>query len=115
MMVPILPEPRPDAMMMDTSLLPEFIVVDQPVFDEQHRVLIHNDDVTPFDFVITVLKSVFRLSHEIAEHITLTAHLKGLALVVVRPKPEAERLVARAHMAARIEGFPLSFSLEPDV
>ncbi len=115
MIFSVLPEHRTDAKMTDTSLLPEFIVVDQPVFDEQQRVLIHNDDVTPFDFVITVLKSVFRLSQEIAEHITLTAHLKGLALVVVRPKPEAERLVAKAHMAARIEGFPLSFSLEPDV
>lgn len=99
---------------METTFFPEFIVVDQPVLDEQHRVLIHNDDITPFDFVIAILKSVFRLSHEIAEHVTLTAHITGLALVVVRPKPEAERLVARAHIAARIEGFPLSFTLEPD-
>lgn len=99
---------------METTFFPEFIVVDQPVLDEQHRVLIYNDDITPFDFVIALLKSVFRLSHEIAEHVTLAAHLTGLALVVVRPKPEAERLVARAHIAARIEGFPLSFTLEPD-
>jgi ATP-dependent Clp protease adaptor protein ClpS len=99
---------------MDIGLLPEIIDVSQAVFDAQHRVLIHNDDVTPFDFVIVVLRSVFQLSHEIAEHVALTAHLTGLALVLVRPKAEAERLVARAHMAARIEGFPLSFSLEPD-
>lgn len=100
--------------MNDTGVLPTFIVVDQLFFDEQQRVLIHNDDITPFGFVMAVLQSIFRLSHEIAEHVTLTAHLSGLALVVVRPKTEAERLVARAHVAARIEGFPLTFTLEPD-
>lgn len=101
-------------MLIQTDLWPEIIVVEQSDFDEQHRVLIHNDDITPFDFVIAVLKSVFRLSHEIAEHVTLTAHMTGLALVVVRPKIEAEHLVKRAHIAARIEGFPLTFTLEPD-
>jgi ATP-dependent Clp protease adapter protein ClpS len=40
--------------------------------------------------------------------------MKGIALVTVLPRPEAERLVARAHMAARLEGFPLAFSTEPE-
>lgn len=101
-------------MRLDTRFYPEIIVVEESLLDEQHRVLIHNDDITPFDFVIAVLKWVFRLSHEIAEHVTLTAHLSGLALVVVRPKTEAEQLVARAHIAARIEGFPLTFTVEPE-
>ena len=79
-----------------------------------YRVLIHNDDVTPYDYVILVLSTIFKLSHEMAEHITWVAHTTGIALVVTRPRSEAERLVNEAHAAARLEGYPLTFSLEPD-
>jgi ATP-dependent Clp protease adaptor protein ClpS len=78
------------------------------------RVIIHNDDVTPFDFVIQVLRSIFKLSGEIAEHVTLTAHLTGKAHVVTRPRREAETLVAKAHFAARLEDYPLTLTLEPE-
>jgi ATP-dependent Clp protease adaptor protein ClpS len=77
-------------------------------------VFIHNDDVTPFDYVILVLLTVFKLSHEMAEHITWVAHNSGIAPVVTRPRTEAERLVSNAHAAARADGFPLTFTLEPD-
>jgi ATP-dependent Clp protease adaptor protein ClpS len=77
------------------------------------RVIIHNDDVTTFDFVINVLTSIFKLSSEIAEHVALIAHTTGRAHVVTRPKREAETLVAKAHFAARMEDFPLMFTLEP--
>ena len=77
------------------------------------RVIIHNDDVTTFEFVINVLTSIFRLSGEIAEHIAMIAHTTGRAHVVTRPKREAEMLVNKAHFAAQLEDFPLRFSLEP--
>lgn len=83
-------------------------------YESRYRILIHNDDVTPFPFVMTVLRSVFKLSREIADHVTLTAHIQGIALVMVRPKAEAETLVKKAHLAARLEGFPLTFSIEPE-
>jgi ATP-dependent Clp protease adaptor protein ClpS len=82
----------------------------EPLF----RILIHNDDVTPYDYVIVVLAIIFKLSHELAEHITWVAHTQGVARVVTRPRSEAERLVARAHAAARLDGYPLTFSLEPE-
>lgn len=78
------------------------------------RVIIHNDDVTPFDFVIHVLKTIFRLGTDIAEHVTWLAHTTGWAVVCARPKSEAELLVNKAHFAARLEGYPLKFTLEPD-
>ena len=78
------------------------------------RVIIHNDDVTTFSFVIHVLISIFKLSQEIAEHIAMTAHVTGRAHVVTRPKREAEILVAKAHFAARLEDYPLTFTLEPE-
>lgn len=77
-------------------------------------VIIHNDDVTPFEYVIKVLLQLFLLSEEIAEHIANTAHSEGQAVVVVRPRNEAERLVKIAHTRARLDGYPLTFSLEPE-
>jgi ATP-dependent Clp protease adaptor protein ClpS len=77
------------------------------------KVLIHNDNVTPYDFVITVLLRIFRLSPELAEHITWQAHTRGVAPVCTRPRGEAERLITEAHTAARTNGYPLTFSMEP--
>ncbi len=76
-------------------------------------VLIHNDNVTTFEFVIDILQRIFRLSKEIAEHIAQETHTRGVAPVVARPKAEAERLVGLAHAAARANGFPLAFTIEP--
>ena len=81
--------------------------------DDSVRVLIHNDDVTTFEFVIDILQRIFRLSKEIAEHIAMETHTRGVAPVVTRPKAEAERLVGQAHTAARANGFPLTFTIEP--
>ncbi|MFN3704604.1 MAG: ATP-dependent Clp protease adaptor ClpS [Thermoflexales bacterium] len=78
------------------------------------RVLIHNDDVTTFEFVIRILKTIFGLSHEVAETIAWRTHVHGIALVCVRPRSEAQRLVGKAIFAARMEGFPLMLTCEPD-
>ncbi len=76
-------------------------------------VLVHNDDVTPYDFVLAVLHHIFHLSPELAEHVTWQAHTKGVAPVCSRSKSEAEQLIADAHAAARANGYPLTFSMEP--
>lgn len=77
-------------------------------------VYIHNDDVTPYTYVILILSHIFKLSHELAEHVTWVAHTKGSACVVTRPRREAKRLVNQAHTTARLDGYPLTFSLEPE-
>lgn len=77
-------------------------------------VIIHNDDVTPYEYVLLILELVFFLSSELAEHITWMAHTEGRAGVVVRPRAEAERLIKVAQGRARADGFPLSFSMEPE-
>ena len=100
---PTITTPEVDAVVDETTAL-----------EPQWRVLIYNDDVTPYLFVIHVLETIFRLGGEIAEHITWIAHTTGLAHVVTRPKTEAETLVAKAHFAARLEGYPLTFTLEPE-
>ena len=46
-----------------------------------YRVIIHNDDVTPMDFVINILISIFHLSGAHAVQIMYTAHYHGSAYV----------------------------------
>jgi ATP-dependent Clp protease adaptor protein ClpS len=82
--------------------------------DDLYCVVLHNDDVTPFDYVIYTLGSVFMLSEEIADHIAWTAHTKGAAVVVMRPRNEAEKLVKVACTRAKLDGFPLTFTLEQE-
>ena len=79
------------------------------------RVLVHNDDITPFDFVIMVLQRFFVLASNDAEYVAWTAHTQGVALVAVLPLGEAQRKVGQAHFAASLEGYPLTFSIEPEV
>jgi ATP-dependent Clp protease adaptor protein ClpS len=85
---------------------------------EEHRgslwaVIIHNDDVTPMDFVIHVLESVFEFPRTNAMQVMYTAHLNGEAYVQTLPEGEARRRVGKARFAARMRRFPLEFSLVP--
>jgi ATP-dependent Clp protease adapter protein ClpS len=82
---------------------------------DEVTILFHHDDVTPDHYMMLALQTIFGLSHELAEHITWVAHMTGSARVVSRQRDEAERLVKRAHAAARLHGFPLNFSLEQAV
>jgi ATP-dependent Clp protease adaptor protein ClpS len=79
-----------------------------------HRVIIHNDDVTPMDLVIQVLMTAFRVPSPNAQHIMYTAHLRGKAHVQTLPAYEARHRVHEALFAARLNGSPLEFSMEAE-
>lgn len=78
------------------------------------RVFIHNDDVTPYDFVVVILQRFFGLTPLEAEQVTYIAHVSGIAHVVTLPRSEAEKRVGQAHFAASLEGYPLTFTIEPE-
>ena len=42
-----------------------------------HKVILVNDDYTPREFVVTVLKAEFRLSEDQALRVMITAHRRG--------------------------------------
>jgi ATP-dependent Clp protease adaptor protein ClpS len=96
------------------AVTPEVIEDEALELEPRYRVLIHNDDVTTFEYVIRILGRIFLLSHELADHIAWTTHQEGQAVVVIRPRAEAERLAKKATNTARVDGFPLTFSVEPD-
>ena len=77
-----------------------------------YRVLIHNDDVTPMDFVVRVLGEIFRLNWARSVQVMLEAPLKDVAYVVTEPLERAEFHVDQAKSLARARKYPLSFSIE---
>ena len=82
--------------------------------DPRYRILIYDDDITPYDYVIRILERVFMLSEELADHVAATAQDNGIAIVLIRPRHEAEKLISIAQTAARMDGYPLAFSMEPE-
>ena len=94
--------------------LPEIEIIETTETDLEplYRVIIHNDDVTPMEFVVEVLKQIFFLANDRAADIMLTAHIKGSAYVQSLPRMEAEKRVQHAHQAAGMQGYPLHFSIE---
>jgi len=79
-----------------------------------HKVILLNDDFTPRDFVVRVLKAEFRITGDQAQRIMITAHTKGSCLVAVFTREVAETKAKRATDMARSEGFPLLFTTEPE-
>ena len=75
----------------------EFVVAD--AIEPPFRVLIHNDEVTPMDFVVAVLRAMFELAIERAEAVMLTAHYTGGALVGTWGRAEAKRRIERGALA----------------
>lgn len=89
-------------------------VQNQDSLEPLYRVIIHNDEVTSMDFVVHILVTVFQLPSDNAAQIMYTAHLNGSAYVQTLPKPEARARINKAHFAARLKGYPLEFSMEPE-
>lgn len=79
-----------------------------------YRVIIHNDHVTPMDFVVHLLKTVFYLANDRAAEIMFTAHYYGTAYVQTLAKSEAQKRISRAHFQANYAGYPLQFTIEPE-
>lgn len=96
--------------------LPDIEIIEETETELEplYRVIIHNDDVTPMDFVVQVLKTIFYLSNDKAAQIMFTAHYYGTAYVQTLAKSEAEKRINKAHFQANNAGYPLKFSMEPE-
>jgi ATP-dependent Clp protease adaptor protein ClpS len=79
-----------------------------------HKVILVNDDYTPREFVVTVLKAEFHMSEDQAYKVMITAHRKGTCVVAVYTQDVAETKAARATEAGRLKGYPLLFTTEPE-
>jgi ATP-dependent Clp protease adaptor protein ClpS len=79
-----------------------------------HKVILVNDDFTPREFVVQVLKAEFRMNESQAYRVMLTAHQRGVCVVAVYVRDVAETKATRATDAGRSKGYPLLFTTEPE-
>jgi ATP-dependent Clp protease adaptor protein ClpS len=79
-----------------------------------HKVILINDDFTPREFVVMVLKAEFRMEEEQAQRVMVTAHRRGSCVVAVYTKDIAESKATNATDAGRRKGYPLLFTTEPE-
>jgi ATP-dependent Clp protease adapter protein ClpS len=78
------------------------------------KVLVVNDDLTPTEFVVSVLQDTFGHSKQVAEKTALLAHLNGKAVCgICREYVEANNLASSATALSRQHGYPLGFVVLP--
>ncbi len=80
----------------------------------QYKVLLHNDDYTPMDFVVDILMSVFRKDEKSATQIMLNVHNLGRGICGVFTYEIAETKVAQVHKLAEQHEYPLHASMEAE-
>ena len=100
--------------MTDTITKPKIkdeVKVERP---RLHKVILVNDDFTPREFVVTVLKAEFRMTEDQALRVMMTAHRRGACVVAVYTKDVAEAKATSATDAGRSKGYPLLFTTEPE-
>src|SRR5215217_7927524 len=100
--------------MADTGTKPRSATVLKPARPPLHKVILLNDDYTPREFVVRLLKGEFRVPEAQALGIMLTAHTKGACVVAVFTKEIAEEKATHATELARNAFFPLMFTTEPE-
>jgi ATP-dependent Clp protease adaptor protein ClpS len=78
------------------------------------KVILLNDDFTPREFVVQVLKAVFRMNQERAYQVMMTAHRKGACVIAVFTKDIADTKAKEATELGKQKGYPLYFTTEPE-
>jgi ATP-dependent Clp protease adaptor protein ClpS len=79
-----------------------------------YKVILLNDDFTPREFVVLVLKAVFRMNEDQAYRVMMTAHQKGACVIAVYTRDVAETKAKEATELGKQKGYPLFFTTEPE-
>jgi ATP-dependent Clp protease adaptor protein ClpS len=78
------------------------------------KVILLNDDYTPREFVMQVLKAVFRMNESQAYRVMMTAHQRGACVIAVFTKDVADTKAKEATELGKAQGYPLYFTTEPE-
>ena len=73
------------------------------------KVILLNDDFTPREFVVQVLKAVFRMNETHAYHVMMTAHQKGACVIAVYTKDVADTKAKEATDLGKAKGLSAVF------
>lgn len=87
-------------------------VKDEVKTPKNYNVVIYNDDYTHAEFVVDVLKEVFKHSHAQATAIMMAVHMQGKGVVGTYSREIAEAKMQKAITYARSEEHPLMLDIE---
>jgi len=79
-----------------------------------YKVILLNDDYTPMEFVVEVLKAVFHKQHADATRIMLHVHQNGMGVAGVYPFEVAETKAHTVEELAREAEYPLKCVMEKE-
>ncbi|MDO8946947.1 MAG: ATP-dependent Clp protease adapter ClpS [Desulfocapsaceae bacterium] len=77
-----------------------------------YKALLHNDDYTSMEFVVSILENIFDKSTSVATKIMLDVHQQGVGVAGVYTWEICETKIELVHHLARKNGFPLRCSME---
>lgn len=84
----------------------------KPKKPSQYKVLLLNDDYTPMEFVVIVLKRFFRMDMDEATRVMLHVHQRGVGVCGIFPYEVAETKVNQVMDFAKANQHPLQCTLE---
>lgn len=79
-----------------------------------YKVMLHNDDFTPMDFVVDVLEQIFRKDNSAAVKIMLDVHNRGIGVCGTYTYDVAETKVRQVKENADSNQFPLKCTMEKE-
>ena len=79
-----------------------------------YNVIMLNDDATPIEWVMGILKEIFKHSTSDAESLTMKIHNEGSAVAGTYKYEIAEQKSAESVNASRNNGFPLNLKVEEE-
>ena len=80
----------------------------------KYKVVLLNDDYTPMEFVVDILKYFFHLNEVTATQVMLQVHLQGRGVCGTFTRDIAETKVVLVNEYARNSQHPLLCSMEPE-
>jgi ATP-dependent Clp protease adaptor protein ClpS len=100
--------------MAQTTVKPRTKVKPKTERPKLWKVILLNDDYTPREFVVEVLKAVFRMNESQAYRVMITAHQRGACVIAVFTKDVADTKAKEATELGKSKGYPLFFTTEPE-
>ncbi|CDM68269.1 ATP-dependent Clp protease adapter protein ClpS [Clostridium bornimense] len=79
-----------------------------------YKVIMHNDDYTTMEFVLSVLVNIFKKDVGEANKIMMDVHKKGIGIAGIYTYDIAVTKVSRAMDLAKEEGFPFKLTIEKE-
>lgn len=101
-------------MAIDTVVEKEVKTTEKLKAPSKYKVIVCNDDVTPIEFVVSMLIMVFRHTEKEALELTLKVHNNGSAVAGIYSYEVAEQKGIDATNLARANGYPLIIKVEPE-